>query len=141
MNDNTRQREREREREWEFRFIWKFCFYYYYRNGERKMTNHWTVWNDGQALALFNWNNHLMIRALRSITDRDVGETTVRFIVDGLVTLSNVVWSDNDKRLTLSKMPSSEFSVVEFVNGEVDERNAKSTDSNGIRSLFDDTSW
>ena len=82
-----------------------------------------------------------MIRALRSITDSEEGETTVRFIVDGLVTLSNVVWSDKERRLTLSKIPPSEYSVVEFVMGDVDERKAKSNESNGIRSLLDEESW
>jgi len=70
-------------------------------------------WNWRGEFALFNWNNHLIIRAFRSITVRDVDGRTVRLIFGQLFALFNVVWSENDNKLTLSKTPQSDKLVVE----------------------------
>ncbi len=65
-----------------------------------------------------------MILALRSITVNDVAGTTVRFIFDGLLALSSVVWSESDNKLTLSNAPESDKFVVEL--GVEEDRNGRS---------------
>jgi hypothetical protein len=101
--------------------------------------DYWTSWNEGDALALFNWKSHLIILALRSITDNDVDGTTVLLLFDGLLALlSSVVWSENDNRLTLSNAPESEQFVVEAEVdiGGVEDRNGRSKASNSNRSCL-----
>ncbi len=94
--------------------------------------DYWTSWNEGDALALFNWKSHFMILALRSITVNDVAGTTVLFIFDGLLALSSVVWSESDNKLTLSNAPESDKFVVEL--GVEEDRNGRSNESNRNRS-------
>lgn len=56
---------------------------------------------DGELFAWCNWKSHLMIRALRSMTEMDDG-ITERLPADGPCMLFKVVWSDRDRRLMLS---------------------------------------